>query len=212
VRRHPLTQPERGLLFASAALLLRYPDEQLVERLPLLRRVTDRLPSSTAAPLDGFLDFLAASPLIDLQAGYVATFDLKRRNCLYLTYYLNGDTRRRGLALWRFQDAYRSRGLTVDAGELPDFLPVVLELAASGPEDLALALLSEHRQGLEVLERSLREATSPYAAVVDVLTAALPDPSPAVLAAAATLAADGPPVEQVGLEPFFAVETLGVRS
>lgn len=212
MRRHLLTAQERGLVFASAALLLRYPDEQLLERLPLLRRVTDLLPPSTAAPLDGFLDHVATTPLIDLQAGYVATFDLKRRNCLYLTYYLNGDTRRRGMALWRFQDAYRSRGLAVDAAELPDFLPVLLELAASGHEDVALALLLEHRQGLEVLVRSLEQTASPYAAVVGVLSAALPEPTPEVLAAAATLATEGPPVEQVGLEPFFAVETLGVRS
>lgn len=208
----PLSPQQRSLVFASAALLLRYPDEQLLERLPLLRQAADRLPASALAPLAGFLDQVAATPLIDLQASYVATFDLKRRHCLYLTYYLNGDTRRRGMALWRFQDAYGSRGFAVDAGELPDFLPVVLELAASGQEDLALALLLEHRQGLEVLGHSLQEATSPYAAVVGVLSAALPDPTPEVLAAAATLAAEGPPDEQVGLEPFFAVETLGVRS
>ncbi len=208
----PLSPRQRSLVFASAALLLRYPDEQLLERLPLLRQAADRLPPSAGAPLAGFLDQMAATPLIDLQARYVATFDLKRRHCLYLTYYLNGDTRRRGMALWRFQDAYRSRGFAVDAGELPDFLPVVLELAASGQEDLALALLLEHRSGLEVLGHSLQETTSPYAAVVGVLSAALPDPTPEVLAAAATLATEGPPDEQVGLEPFFAVETLGVRS
>jgi nitrate reductase delta subunit len=212
VSRHSLSAPERSLVFASVAVLLRYPDDDLRERLPVLRQAAAALPRSSASPLSAFLDHLATTPLIDLQAGYVATFDLKRRNCLYLTYYLNGDTRRRGMALWRFQDAYRARGLAVDAAELPDFLPVLLELAASGHEDLALALLLEHRQGLEVLVRSLEQAASPYAGVVSVLSAALPEPSPAVLAAAATLATEGPPVEQVGLEPFFAVETLGVRS
>ncbi len=207
-----LSRAERDLVFAAAAVLLRYPDEQLLAQLPLLREVVDRLPSGPGTALSGFLDHVGSRPLLELQSGYVATFDLKRRNCLYLTYYLNGDTRRRGLALWRFQHAYRSRGLVVGTEELPDYLPVVLELAASGEEDLALALLLEHQQGLEVLQQSLQDLGSPYAAVVGAVTRALPEPTPDVLAAAEALAAQGPPAELVGLEPFVPVETLGVRS
>jgi nitrate reductase delta subunit len=206
------TERDRRLLFAALSILLRYPDEWLLDRVPLLRRAFHELPPSAAAPLAAFLGHLAARPLVELQSGYVATFDLKRRHCLHLTYYLNGDTRRRGMALWRFQDAYRGRGLDVQDGELPDFLPALLELAASGHEDIALALILEHRQGIEVLLRSLEQAASPYADVVRVLVGALPEPSAAVLAAAATLAAEGPPAEQVGLEPFFPLDSLGVRS
>ncbi|HEY5186856.1 MAG TPA: nitrate reductase molybdenum cofactor assembly chaperone [Actinomycetes bacterium] len=212
MNRRQLTEPERALVFAAASLLLRYPDEGLLEQLPLLHRAAGLLPGPSGERLTAFVDSLDSRPLIELQTAYVATFDLKRRNCLYLTYYLNGDTRRRGMALWHFQDAYLSRGLTVTAGELPDFLPVVLELAACGHEDLALALILEHRHGIEVLQQSLAETLSPYADVIAALVAALPQPTPAILAAAETLAKDGPPAEQVGLEPFFPMDSLGVRT
>jgi nitrate reductase delta subunit len=209
--RGALSAAERAVTFALASRLLQYPDEWLISQLPLLRDAVASLPARTALPLSGHLDHLASGSLLDLQAGYVATFDLKRRNCLYLSYYLNGDTRRRGMALWRFQHAFAQREMRVTGGELPDFLPAVLELAADGGEEMALALLGEHRHGIEVLHHSLAEHHSPYAAIIGVVLGALPAPTPEVLAAAAKLAAEGPPAEQVGLAPFIPVESLGMR-
>lgn len=210
--RGGLSDEQRLIVFASVSRLLQYPDRDLIEQTELLRSLVRELPRTAGDRLAAFLDHLVAMPLIEAQSDYVSTFDLQRRNCLYLTYYLNGDTRRRGMALWRFQEAYRSRGLGIADGELPDFLPVVLELAADGDEDLALALLLEHRAGLEVLQQSLEAMGSPYAGVVHLLNDSLPDPTEAVLEAARALAEQGPPAEDVGLEPFFSVESIGVRS
>jgi nitrate reductase delta subunit len=39
-----------------ASLLLGYPDEELLARLPLLRRVVAELPAAVAGPLGRFLD------------------------------------------------------------------------------------------------------------------------------------------------------------
>jgi nitrate reductase delta subunit len=206
-----LSATGRAVTFALASRLLQYPDEWLLTQLPLLREAVGSLPERAAAPLSGHLDHLGTTSLLDLQASYVATFDLKRRNCLYLSYYLNGDTRRRGMALWRFQHAFAQHDMRVTGGELPDFLPAVLELAADGGEEMALALLGEHRHGIEVLRHSLEEHHSPYAAIIGVVLMALPAPTPEVLAAAAKLAAEGPPAEQVGLAPFIPVESLGMR-
>jgi len=207
-----LLPEERRAVFALTSRLLQYPDEDVIGHLLLLMETARELPQPAGAPLSRFLASMGESSLLGLQSEYVATFDLRRRNCLYLTYYLNGDTRRRGMALWRFQDAFRQRGLSVVGGELPDFLPVLLELAAVGHEDIALALLIEHQQGIDVLRQALEAAASPYADIVRALEVALPEPSAAVRAAALTLAAEGPPAEQVGLEPFFPVESLRVRS
>jgi len=146
-------------------------------------------------------DHLTSSPLLDTQARYVATFDLKRRCCLYLSYYLNGDTRRRGQALWRFQEAYRRAGLRVVGGELPDYLPALLELAATGGEGPALELMQEHRAGIHVLEAALEEAGSLYAGVVHAVDSLLPAPTTHMIATAARIARDGPPTELVGVEP-----------
>ncbi len=203
---------QRRIVFAAASGLLQYPDDELDALVVNLSPLLADLPAASGAPLSRFLEHVSATRLLDLQQEYVATFDLKRRNCLYLTYYLNGDTRRRGMALWRFQDAFRQRGFSVDGGELPDFLPVVLELAAVGHEDMALALLLEHQSGIHVLRESLDDMRSAYADVVRALEASLPAPSAEVRSAALTLASEGPPAEAVGLEPFFSVDSLKVRS
>lgn len=197
-----------------AGELLQYPEERLLERLPVLTAAVTGLPRRRGEPLAGFLDHLAVTPLVSLQEAYVATFDLKRRCCLYLSYYLNGDTRRRGMALVAFKDVYRRAGIPLDSDELPDFLPVVLEFAAVGDPDAAEALLVAHRRGLEVLALALGDLRSPYRGVVDAVLATLPPPGPHDLEAAQLLAVQGPPAELVGLEPFGPPETtgLGARS
>ena len=197
-----------------AAELLQHPEPALVERLPVLRHSVARLPVTVGELLAGFLDHLAVTPLRQLQLDYVATFDLRRKCCLYLSYYLNGDTRRRGMALVAFKDVYRSAGLPFISDELPDFLPVVLEFAAVGDARAGEDLLIAHRRGLEVLVLSLGQLGSPYQHVVTAVVDTLPPAGPHDLEAAALLAVQGPPAELVGLEPYALRETtgLGVRS
>lgn len=204
---------DRRVVLALVSRLLRYPDEGLVADLPALSSAIDGVPHAPERePLARFVDHVAATPLMDLQRDYVSTFDMKRRCCLYLTYYLNGDTRRRGMALWRFAETYRRTGLTLETGELPDFLPVVLEYAVSGDETTGLGLVLEHREGLEVLRQALRSLRSPYADVLDALVAVLPQLSEEELAAALRLAAEGPPAELVGLQPFGSDLMAGARA
>lgn len=208
-----LTATERAVAFATISRLLLYPDEATAELLPVLREAAASLPRAVGDPLLRLVAHQAATPLLALQADYVATFDLRRRNCLYLTYHQNGDTRRRGRALWRFADLYRQRGYAMADGELVDFLPALLELVAgTGPGDSTpLEMLVEHQPGIAVLRRSLDDDRSPWADAVRALELVLPRPSAAVLEAAARLEAEGPPAEQVGLDPYVAVEPLRSR-
>ncbi|MEI6620459.1 MAG: nitrate reductase molybdenum cofactor assembly chaperone [Actinomycetes bacterium] len=206
---------QRCLTFLISARLLTYPDQGLLDDLATLRAATAELPEAIADPLRAELDRVESEELLRSQQLYVSTFDLKRRCCLYLTYYLNGDTRRRGVELWRFQQTYRQARMNVTGGELPDFLPVLLEFAADGGDALGAAavLLAEHREGLEVLQSALEGLTSPYAPVVAVVTAVLPELTPTQRAAADQLVAHGPPTESVGLEPFNLTDiTVGARS
>jgi nitrate reductase molybdenum cofactor assembly chaperone NarJ/NarW len=190
----------RDIHRAAAAALL-YPDPELYADLPAMRRFAPGL-----AP---FLDHVAATPLRELAAHYTEVFDFRARRCLYLSWWRDGDTRRRGASLVAFKETYRAAGLDFDGdGELPDFLPAVLEFAAAtGCTDL----LTEHRPGLELLRLSLEEHGTPYAHVLGAVCATLPGPSPKDRAAAMALARGGPPREQVGLElaPFAA--TGGAR-
>lgn len=206
-RRRPgrASPAERAAAYAVISALLRYPDQALADDLPLLGRAIARAPAGIAGQLQSFTGWLAQTPLLDAQAGYVATFDLRRKCCLYLSYYRSGDTRRRGEALWRFQDACRRAGYRVRGGELPDYLPVLLELAASGGEREAIALIQEHRAGVELLRQALEQIGSPYADLIGALNALLPAAGPGTAATAARLRMQGPPAELVGIVSADAV-------
>lgn len=194
----------------AASLALGYPDEELLARLPLLRAAARGLPGGTGAHLSAFCDHVASTPLEELAVHYVDTFDLRRRCCLYLTYYSHGDTRKRGMSLLEFRAAYRVAGMELASEELPDHLAVVCEFTARHPER-GLRLLRRHRAGLELLRMALAEAESPYVDVVDLVRALLPDATPRDLDAALALARSGPPAEEVGLEPFAPPDYMGGR-
>jgi nitrate reductase delta subunit len=185
------------------SLLMSYPDAQLLSRTPLLRTAADTLPKPVAAPLRDFLDHLDRTPLTELEADYVATFDHRKKFSPYLTYFAYGDTRKRGMALLRFKHAYRAAGLELADTELPDHLAVVLEFAATGDATAGRRLLIEHRAGVELMRLGLREAGSPWAAVLTSISATLPPLHGRDHDAVARLAAEGPPEEEVGLAPYM---------
>ncbi|GAA2096890.1 nitrate reductase molybdenum cofactor assembly chaperone [Streptomyces albiaxialis] len=192
----------QAALFQAASLLLRHPGDDWPERLALVRTAVSGLPGPGAAALRGFCRDVADVPQLELSARYVATFDRSRRRTLHLTYYTDGDTRRRGASLLRWRRLYREHGWRAPEDELPDFLPLALEFAARCPGPGRRAL-QEHRAALELLRTALDGRRSPYAAVLTAVCGALPGASPADRAAALRLARGGPPpTETVGLLPF----------
>jgi nitrate reductase delta subunit len=184
------------------SVLLRYPDERFVEARGEIRAAVEGLRAPVAEPLGRFVDYLESRTALELAQAYVETFDLRRRTSLYLTYYRYGDTRKRGMALLRLKRLYASAGCELEGGELPDYLPLVLEFASVAPEGLGETLLREHRPALELLRSGLRDAASPYADPLDALCGSLPRLTPVERERIRALAADGPPGEQVGLQPF----------
>jgi nitrate reductase delta subunit len=191
----------------AQSLLLGYPDEQLLARLDLLARVGDTLGEPVGAPLRRFVQHLRTTPPGRLAADYVATFDHRKRCCLFLTYYAHGDTRNRGMALLSLKQTYAADGMLLVDDELPDHLAVVLEYAAAQP-DKGRTLLLEHRAGLELLRLALQDAGSPWADLLESVSATLPPLAGDQRDAVAELAAQGPPEEQVGLAPFAPPEYM----
>ncbi len=196
---------EHAVVLQAASLLLGYPDARMRAALPTVREAVTQL--SRGRPRElllGFLEHVDGTDPQVLEQHYVSVLDRKRRACLYLTWWTDGETRRRGLSLARLKAVYREHGAQLLGTELPDYLPVVLEFAALGDLAAGLEILQEHRAGLELLRLGLTDLESPYAAPVQAVCALLPGPSPADEAAARALARTGPPVENVGLEPFGA--------
>ena len=192
----------------AQSVLLSYPDEQLTGRLPLLRQVASAAGGRIGGPLHRFLDHAAATPLPDLAADYVSAFDLRKRCCLFLTYYSHGDTRKRGMALLALKQTYAAAGMHLTEDELPDHLAVILEFAAIAGPAAGRDLLQQHRAGIELLLLALDEAASPWTGVLESVSATLSPLAGGQRQAIARLAAQGPPEEQVGLAPFAPPEYL----
>ncbi|MEU7552793.1 nitrate reductase molybdenum cofactor assembly chaperone [Streptomyces sp. NPDC044571] len=188
-------------LHQAASLLLSHPDGDWPQRLDLVRSGLGELGGAEAALLLRFCAAVADVPQLELSARYVTTFDRSRRRTLHLTYWTDGDTRRRGEALLRWKQLYRRHGWQPPADELPDFLPLALEFAARCP-GAGRPALQDHRAALELLRMALVDHESPYADVLEAVCRTLPGASPADRAAALHLARSGPPTETVGLLPF----------
>lgn len=203
------TRESRSTVYKLCSLLLSYPDGELLAARDEIYDTVTGLPATPAREaLERFCVWWRGEDPLVVEQDYVSTFDLDKRCGLYLTFYGEGDRRDRGVALLRLRQLYRAAGLPQQDGELPDFLPVMLEFAASAPSGRGELVLREHRAALELVHESLRERESRYAEVVDAVRLTLGEPSAADRARAIKLAASGPPQELVGLEPFAPPEVM----
>ncbi|WP_019544032.1 nitrate reductase molybdenum cofactor assembly chaperone [Streptomyces sulphureus] len=200
LRRRGTTGPGAAVVRQAAAVCLGYPGKRLRTELPLLRRSAAHAPGRPGRRLRAFLEYAASAPRRELAEHYVSVFDLRNRSSLHLTWWTDGDTRRRGMSLVRFKEAYRAHGLEyAEDGELPDYLPAVLEFTARTRD---ASLLTEHRAALELLRLSLTEQRTPYAALLDAVCATLPGRRPKDRAAARALAQRPSEPEAVGLDGY----------
>jgi nitrate reductase delta subunit len=188
--------------FRLLSVLLQYPDgELLAARDELAAAASDEREAA-------FVAGLACVPLGELQDEYVQTFDFDRRASLYLTYHAHGDRRQRGLELVRLKRRFAEAGFLLAEGELPDYLPALLEFAALA--DGGEALLAEQRPSLELVRARLHERGSRWAPLLDAVVAALPPLTKQQADRARRLAEQGPPTELVGLDAVVEVPAEAV--
>lgn len=188
--------------YLAAAWCLSYPDEQLLERVPLMRAALGEFPKALA-PFADVLAALETKSLVDLQSQYVQEFDLGKRHALHLSYWTDGDTRRRGEVLGAFKKVYRGSDTLVNTrGELPDFLPMVLEFTATVDMAVGRELLQQYRPSLELIKFGLLRDNLAHTSIVQAICDTLPGSSPADEQAVMRMAGHGPPTESVGLDPY----------
>jgi nitrate reductase delta subunit len=191
-----------------ASLLLQYPSEDLREAAIAAREIEiGPARGRQAQELHQFCGWYVSRPVPDLQRLYVDAFDFTKQCSLHLSYHVHGDRRQRGLAMLAIKEAYRVAGFEPPGDELPDFLPLMLEFAALAPDEGA-ELLEDNRVAIELVRASLRRESSPFAPLLEVVVAALGRLGSQKLARIRRLAADGPPAEEVGLEPFAPPEVM----
>jgi nitrate reductase delta subunit len=164
------TAPPRATAHTLRALawLLRYPDAELRALAPELAaalREEAALGASRLAELDALAARLAGGDTLRTESDYVELFDRGRRTSLHLFEHVHGDSRDRGQAMVDLAQTYERAGLVMAPGELPDYLPLVLEFASTQPVKEARAFLAETAHIVRAIFSGLLERGSPYASV-----------------------------------------------
>ena len=187
----------QAIALQAAALLLAYPQVELLDQLEVIEAALADTPALIQfAPL---LAHLRDQPLREAQSFHVQEFDLSRRHAMHLSYWTDGDTRRRGEVLAEIKQVYRDSGLVGDlSGELPDYLPIMLEFAVADPE-LGRDLLQRFRASLELLRIGLTEDRLPHAGVITAICDCLPGESPKSRVEVQAMVDEVAPLEFVGL-------------
>ena len=154
------------------ARLLSYPDAELRQFLPEMHealRAERAVTEARQAELEALIAALAAADPLDAEAAYVQLFDRGRSASLHLFEHVHGESRERGPAMIDLAKTYEQAGLLLAPGELPDYLPVVLEFVSTQPPREARAFLGEMAHVLNSLFGALQRRGSGYASVLGAL-------------------------------------------
>jgi nitrate reductase delta subunit len=152
----------------ALAWLLRYPDDALRAALPALREALHderALVTGRLIELDALIDRLGRANALRAEMDYVELFDRGRRTALHLFEHVHGDSRERGQAMVDLAQTYERAGLRLADGELPDYLPAVLEFASTQPPAQAREFLREIAHVVRALFSALVERRSAYASL-----------------------------------------------
>ncbi len=154
--------------------LLTYPTAELQAATPEMKAaLADEavLPRDHLAAVVRLVDDLAERDLYDAQERYILLFDRTRSLSLHLFEHVHGESRDRGQAMVDLIALYQESGYSPVAAELPDFLPLFLEYAATRAPAEAIELIGQPATVLEALRERLVKRGSPYAAVPAALVA-----------------------------------------
>jgi len=163
--------PASGSLRVLAALL-GYPDARMRDCLPEMCDVLRRegaLSRERQAELAALIGSLAGADPLEAEAGYVELFDRGRGTSLHLFEHVHGDSRERGPAMIDLAQTYEKAGLYLELGELPDYLPAVLEFVSTQPPAEARAFLGEMAHIFNAIFGALQRRESLYASALGAL-------------------------------------------
>jgi len=152
------------------SLLLHYPDDDLLGHLEDIEAMAQtRCCGPVKTAVDAFVGYLKAHSSIRLQENYTAAFDMNPSTTLNLTYHAYGDNEKRAAAMARLKQIYEACGWQPTTGELPDYLPLMLEFLSVCPNSQYIDLIWEPFCGLKDYLARLGQSAPAYAALLQPL-------------------------------------------
>lgn len=163
-----------SLIHRVLGRLIDYPVAEMQDALPTMMEVVRAergIPGPVREALLQWMQRLADTPLLELQERHVELFDRGRHLSLHLFEHVHGESRERGQAMVDLAGLYRDSGYALDARELPDYLPLMLEFLSTRDHAGAMELLEDALPVIALLGARLRERGLGHALVFDALEA-----------------------------------------
>lgn len=149
------------------SMLLNYPDDDLLNHLDEIASIAERSPSAEIeSAIQAFVNELNTHRLIRIQERYTAVFDMNPAMTMNMTYHSNGDNEKRAAALAHLQHNYARAGWRRITGELPDYLPLMLEFLSICPDPKHTAPVWQCLAGMQPLVERLQKKEPVYAALM----------------------------------------------
>ncbi|CAK7064721.1 nitrate reductase molybdenum cofactor assembly chaperone [Saezia sanguinis] len=155
-------------IYKILSVLLSYPQQDLLDGIEDIRNELKKLSLGNTS-LNVLLHHLQRTDLIELQEGYVLTFDRTPSHSLHLFEHLHGEDRSRGQAMVDLLQEYQQGGFEPAGNELPDYLPLFLEFLSMCSLDKARELLGDAIHVVAHIGHKLAQAQSPYAGIFTLL-------------------------------------------
>lgn len=158
--------------YKVAARLLDYPDAELMKNLDAVTQLVNsdlEVTTEEKQVVNELVSWMQSLDLTRIQQTYVDTFDMTPEHDLHLTHHLFGESRERGPAMVEISEHYKAAGLEVSNGELPDFLPLILEYVSTLDEMQARFFLNDAAKVLTVLADNLDKVDSLYGRLIRVI-------------------------------------------
>lgn len=150
------------------SVLLTYPTEDLLAAAGELKTILRQeavLPERARTAVEAVIDDIAGRDLFDAQERYILLFDRTRSLSLHLFEHVHGESRDRGQAMVDLIKLYEDGGYSPTTVELPDFLPLFLEYAATRAPAEAIDLISQPGHVLAAIRERLAKRGSAYEAI-----------------------------------------------
>ena len=149
------------------SVLFHYPDDDLLNRLDEIASIANRSPSAEIkSAIQAYIHYLQTHAPIHVQERFTAVFDMNPATTINVTYHAFGDNEKRAAALARLQHNYEQAGWERVTGELPDYLPMMLEFLSICSHPEYTAPVWQCLRDMQPLVERLEKTESIYAVLL----------------------------------------------
>ncbi|AOM82177.1 nitrate reductase molybdenum cofactor assembly chaperone [Salisediminibacterium beveridgei] len=161
-------------VYSIISYLLQYPSKEITSSIAIIKEtIGDMEHPQLYMHFSSFFHWVTDMTEAQWEDHYIQMFDFGKKTNLYISYDLKGEDKERGTVLLNMKQAYQAGGFKVDCGELPDYLPMMLEFCAhAAPEDRK-KLIETYFPQIKGIREGLVEAQSGYTFILDALLVTL---------------------------------------